>query len=81
MIIIFELINILQLLSGWKRTWKKKSGLNGKPTADLCDDRGLNVITLYSWVARDVTKNQTNKLSIVLSFYFHEALQYLNTFT
>ena len=23
----------------------------------------------YSWVARDVTKNQTKKLSILLSFY------------
>ena len=36
---------------------------------------------LDSWVARDVTKNQTKKLSILLSFYFHEVLQYLNTFT
>ena len=34
-----------------------------------------------SWVARDVTKNQTKKLLILLSFYFHEVLQYLNTFT
>ena len=32
-------------------------------------------------VASDVTKNQTKKLSILLSFYFHEVLQYLNTFT
>ena len=37
--------------------------------------------THNSWVARDVTKNQTKKLSILLSFYFHEVLQYLNTFT
>ena len=36
---------------------------------------------LHSWVARDVIKNQTKKLSIFLSFYFHEVLQYLNTFT
>ena len=28
----------------------------------------------YSWVASDVTKNQTKKLSILLSFYFHEVL-------
>ena len=35
----------------------------------------------YSWVARDVTKNQTKKLLILLSFYFHEVLQYLNIFT
>ena len=34
----------------------------------------------YSWFARDVTKNQTKKLSILLSFYFHEVLQHLNTF-
>ena len=37
--------------------------------------------SLYSWVARDVTKNQTKKLSILLSFCFHEVLQYLNIFT
>ena len=36
---------------------------------------------LGAWVVRDVTKNQTKKLSILLSFYFHEVLQYLNTFT
>ena len=35
---------------------------------------------VYSWVARDVTKNQTKKLSILLSFYSHEVLQFLNTF-
>ena len=34
-----------------------------------------------SWFARDVTKNQTNKLSILPSFYFHEVLQNLITFT
>ena len=37
--------------------------------------------SIYSWVARDVTKNVTKKLSILLSFYFHEVLQYLHTFT
>ena len=35
---------------------------------------------ILSWFARDVTKNQTKKLSILLSFYFHEVLQHLNTF-
>ena len=35
----------------------------------------------YSWVARDVTKDQTKKLSVLLSFYFHEVLQYLNVCT
>ena len=39
------------------------------------------ILRLYSWVALDVTKNQTKKLSILLSFYFHEVLQYLNIFT
>ena len=34
-----------------------------------------------SWVARDVTKNPTKKLSILLSFYFHGVLEYLNIFT
>ena len=37
-------------------------------------------VTKYSWFARDITKNQTKKLSIRLSFYFHEVLQHLNTF-
>ena len=32
----------------------------------------------YFWFAHDVTKNQTKKLSITLSFYFHEVLQHLN---
>ena len=45
---------------------------------DLCL---TNSPSVYSWVAHDVTKNQTKKLSILLSFYFHEVLQYLNTFT
>ena len=44
-------------------------------------DHGFRTDTKsYSWLARDVTKNQTKKLSILLSFYFHEVLQYLNTF-
>ena len=41
----------------------------------------LGRLDAYSWVARDVTKNQTKKLSILLSFYFHEVLQHLNIFT
>jgi len=35
---------------------------------------------IYSWFARDVNKNQTKKLSIRPSFYFHKVLQHLNTF-
>ena len=46
----------------------------------ICIYFKLNTLK-YSWVARGVTKNQTKKLSILLSFYFHEVLQYLNTFT
>ena len=38
------------------------------------------LLSVYSWFARDITKNQTKKLSILLSFYFHEVLQHLNTF-
>ena len=30
-----------------------------------------------SWFARDITKNQTKKLSILLSFFIHEVLQHL----
>ena len=30
--------------------------------------------------SHDVTKIQTKKLSVLLSFYFHEVLQHLNTF-
>ena len=34
---------------------------------------------VYSWVARDVTKNQTKKLSILLSFYFQQIDQQIAT--
>ena len=47
----------------------------------LTSRNGNTLSTGNSWVARDVTKNQTKKLSILLSFYFHEVLQYLNIFT
>ena len=33
----------------------------------------------YCWFSRDVTKIQTKKLSILPSFYFHEALEQLKT--
>ena len=33
----------------------------------------------YSRFSHDVTKIQTKKLSVLLSFFFHEALQHLNT--
>ena len=32
------------------------------------------------WFSHDVTKIQTKKLSILLSFHFHEVLEYPNTF-
>ena len=43
------------------------------------ENKGMNESN--SWVTRDVTKSQTKKLSILLSFYFLKVLQYLNTFT
>ena len=35
----------------------------------------------YSWFSHDVTKIQTKKLSLLLSFYFHVVLQHLKTLT
>ena len=35
---------------------------------------------VYSGFSYDVTKIQTQKLSILLSFYFHEVLQHLKTY-
>ena len=52
-----------------------------KRLASLCIGANHPILLKYSWVAGDVTKNQTKKLSILLSFYVHEVLQYLNTFT
>ena len=34
----------------------------------------------YSWFSHDVTKIQTKKLSLLLSFYFHAILEPLKTF-
>ena len=34
----------------------------------------------YSWFSHDVTKIQTKKLSLLLSFYFHLVLEHLKTF-
>ena len=34
----------------------------------------------YSWFSHDVTKIQTTKLSLLLSFYFHVILEHLKTF-
>ena len=34
---------------------------------------------VYRWFLHDVTKIQTTKLSILLSFYFHDALERLKT--
>ena len=35
----------------------------------------------YSWFSHDVTKIQTKKLSLLLSFYLHVILEHLKTFT
>ena len=34
---------------------------------------------IYSWFSHDVTKIQTKKLSLLLSFYFHVILEHLKT--
>ena len=34
----------------------------------------------YSWFSHNITKIQTKKLSLLLSFYFHVVLQHLKTF-
>ena len=59
-------------------TWRSPTAAKSAYYIESATGLGL---TTCSWVARDVTKNQTKKLSILLSFYFHEVLQYLNTFT
>ena len=60
-----------------KRIVRMNTGILGRrPVLQI-----LTLFYFYSWFARDVTKNQTKKLSILLGFYFHEVLQYLNTFT
>ena len=56
------------------KTQKVSKGLSVRKFTQTCTCRN-------SWVTRDVTKNQTKKLSILLSFYFHEVLQCLNIFT
>ena len=40
----------------------------------------LSVSVAYSWFSHDVTKIQTKKLSLLLSFYFHVILEHLKTF-
>ena len=41
--------------------------------------RPLALIETYKGFSHDVTNIQTKKLSILLSFYFHEALRHLET--
>ena len=36
--------------------------------------------SVNSWFSHDVTKIQTKKLSVLLSFYFHVILKHLKTF-
>ena len=38
-----------------------------------------NEINTYCWFSHDVTKIQTTKLSILLTFYFHGVLEQLKT--
>ena len=39
----------------------------------------MNSSDSYSWFSHDVTKIQTKKLSLLLSFYFHAILEHLKT--
>ena len=50
--------------------------------AFFLDDSNIpkEVCTGFRGSSHDVTKIQTKKLSILLSFYFHEVLQHLKTF-
>ena len=51
------------------------------PWADLWPFNGLYCkrffLNLYCWCLHDVTKIQTTKLSILLTFYFHDVLEQL----
>ena len=58
----------------------------------MCHDTAFNLVTYVpqithgkqignSWFSHDVTKIQTKKLSLSLSFYFHVVLEHLKTFT
>ena len=42
--------------------------------------KNFSNMTFNSWFSHDITKIQTKKLSLLLSFYFHMVLQHLKTF-
>ena len=46
----------------------------------MLEDFRANVLKKYCWFSHDVTKIQTKKLSILLSFHFHKVSKYPNTF-
>ena len=76
------------LIDGWKNSignslhTKVQSQMQQIcPPRSIVSKKSMTCHSMNSWLARDVTKNQTQKLSILLSFYFHGLLQYLNTFT
>ena len=86
LLVYTEIINLARNFSSHMLSEDKTCTLTGHAIVHLVT---LSRVTfsrfclfgLYSWVARDVTKNQTKKLSILLSVYFHEVLPYLNIFT
>ena len=44
------------------------------------NDKNLSYLNGYSWFSHDITKIQTKKLSLLLSFHFHVVLQHLKTY-
>ena len=60
--------------------------LRGKNSPKKDGQRGSGFIwtrlwkQMYSWFLHDVTKIQSKKLSLLLSFYFHVILEHLKTF-
>ena len=42
--------------------------------------KNFSYLNGYSWFLHDITKIQTKKLSLLLSFYFHVVLQHLKTY-
>ena len=50
------------------------------PLPTPLDQRPVHRLS-YSWFSQDITKIQTKKLSLLLSFYFYVILEHLKTFT
>ena len=46
----------------------------------MYNGKNFSYLNGYSWFSHDITKIQTKKLSLLLSFYFHVVLQHLITY-